>query len=510
MVVSLVLFSGYNLARVLLQASGRFFFQRASAPGSFIPLSLRIAVPIAAIASLGACTRVPSKPEYLNSGKILSPNLPFSEAVKVGNQLILSGQLGNFPGSIKLAPGGIRPDSRQVIENIKTTLEAYDYSLRDVVKCTVVLADINECAAFNVVYQTRWEKGAYPARSAFGYSGLTFNARVDTRPALEGQTGCGGATDSLHTQTSGGRMQHRDDTSTPNPQRRTGLLATPNRLGRWAIAGCLAFATALPGLLHATDTEGIDTEFEQKVNALGWHRPGQVGDIAGKATFAASKRYTFLDSQDTAEFLELNGNPPQHTANTVASVHDDWFAILTYLPEGYVKDDEKIDADALLKQLKDNNAREAEQRRKKGYPVLTLTDWAIPPRYDEQNKRLEWGTLLRNADTEELHVNVTTKVLGRGGYTNVVLVTSPDTAEKDLADFKKAMGDFQYVAGEKYSDWKPGDKVAAYGLSALVLGGAAAVATSKGGLKAAIIALMAGFAGLWAAAKQLLARRRKP
>jgi 2-iminobutanoate/2-iminopropanoate deaminase len=140
--------------------------------------SLRIALASAVILSLGACTSAP-KPQYLNSGKILPTTLPFSEAVKVGSQLILSGQIGNVPGSLKLVPGGISAESKQVIENIKTTLEAHGYSMSDVVKCTVILADINEWAAFNTVYQAYWKAGAYPARSAFGSSGLAFNARVE-------------------------------------------------------------------------------------------------------------------------------------------------------------------------------------------------------------------------------------------------------------------------------------------------------------------------------------------
>lgn len=126
---------------------------------------------------LAACSATP--PQYLNSGKVVPTTLPFSEAVRVGNQLILSGQIGNVPGTLKLAPGGITAETRQVIENVKTTLEAHGYALSDVVKCTVMLADINEWSAFNAVYQTYWEKGKYPARSAFGSSGLAFNARIE-------------------------------------------------------------------------------------------------------------------------------------------------------------------------------------------------------------------------------------------------------------------------------------------------------------------------------------------
>lgn len=116
--------------------------------------------------------------EFLNSGKVLPTNLPFSEAVRVGNTLYLSGQIGIAPGTLKLVPGGVREEARQVMENIRTTLEAHGRSMRDVVKCTVMLADISEWAAFNEVYKTYFS-APYPARSALGANGLALGARVE-------------------------------------------------------------------------------------------------------------------------------------------------------------------------------------------------------------------------------------------------------------------------------------------------------------------------------------------
>ena len=116
--------------------------------------------------------------EFLNSGKVLPTNLPFSEAVKVGNTLYLSGQIGLIPGSMKLAPGGMKEEARQTIENIRTTLAAHGYGMKEVVKCTVMLADIGEWAAFNEVYKTFFAP-PYPARSALGANGLALGARVE-------------------------------------------------------------------------------------------------------------------------------------------------------------------------------------------------------------------------------------------------------------------------------------------------------------------------------------------
>jgi 2-iminobutanoate/2-iminopropanoate deaminase len=119
-----------------------------------------------------------SNVEFLNSGKILPKDLPFSEAVRVGNTLYLSGQIGITPGSMKLVPGGIGPEAKQAMENIKATLEVYGYTMDDVVKCTAMLADISEWASFNEVYRTFFSKH-FPARSAFGTSGLGLGARVE-------------------------------------------------------------------------------------------------------------------------------------------------------------------------------------------------------------------------------------------------------------------------------------------------------------------------------------------
>jgi len=116
--------------------------------------------------------------EFLNSGKVLPKGLPFSEAVRHGNTLYLSGQLGILPGTMKLVPGGIRAEARQTMENVKAVLEAHGCSLGHLVKCTAMLADMAEWAAFNEVYISYFS-GSYPARSAFGCNGLALGARLE-------------------------------------------------------------------------------------------------------------------------------------------------------------------------------------------------------------------------------------------------------------------------------------------------------------------------------------------
>lgn len=246
---------------------------------------------------------------------------------------------------------------------------------------------------------------------------------------------------------------------------------------------------------------------ERVYRELQWLPAGGTGNLDSKATFKATSAYTFLNPVDTDKFLKLNGNPPQGSSVTIAPTKGDWFGVLSFAPEGYVKDDESIDADALLKTLKSQNLAGNEEKRKQGYQTLTLEGWALAPRYDRQNQRLEWGTLLR-AEDQSLVVNVSTRILGRSGYTAAVLVTTPTTLDSDLLDFKTALKNFEYIGGEKYSEWREGDKVAAYGLGALVLGGAAAAVSSKGGFKVIGLAVAAAVVAAWAGIKKLFARKR--
>ena len=140
-------------------------------------LTCTLATSLLAVVGATASAQEPAI-EFLNSGKIVPATLPFSEAVRVGDTLYLSGQVGIKPGTLELVPGGIQAEARQTLENIRTTLEAHGYSMRDVVKCTVMLADIAEWATFNEVYKTYFSP-PYPARSALGANGLAIGARVE-------------------------------------------------------------------------------------------------------------------------------------------------------------------------------------------------------------------------------------------------------------------------------------------------------------------------------------------
>ncbi len=115
--------------------------------------------------------------EYLLMPGMEGLDLPFSSAVRVDNTLYLSGNLGNLPGTVELAEGGIAGETRQTMENIKAVLEQFGSSMDEVVKCTVFLADMAEWGAMNEVYKTYFTNP--PARSALGANGLALGARVE-------------------------------------------------------------------------------------------------------------------------------------------------------------------------------------------------------------------------------------------------------------------------------------------------------------------------------------------
>ncbi|WP_166420510.1 Rid family detoxifying hydrolase [Pseudoalteromonas sp. Z1A8] len=115
--------------------------------------------------------------DFLNTDKA-NLNLPFSQIVKAGNTLYMSGQIGINPATGKLATGGFEGETKQTLENIKRTLEMHNYSMSNIVKCTVMLTDINDFKAFNAIY-TQYFSAPYPARSAFAVKALALDSLVE-------------------------------------------------------------------------------------------------------------------------------------------------------------------------------------------------------------------------------------------------------------------------------------------------------------------------------------------
>jgi uncharacterized membrane-anchored protein len=232
-----------------------------------------------------------------------------------------------------------------------------------------------------------------------------------------------------------------------------------------------------------------DSSIASEMQKLAWQRGPTEGRIADKALVKVPEGYVFLDANNTSRFLELTGNPPRAANYLFAPSSLNWFAVFAFNPSGHVKDDEKIDADELLRSLKRSDSPENEERKRLGMEALYTDGWQVAPHYDADTKRLEWGTRLRT-ERGELIVNYSSRLLGRSGVMSAILVSDPDSLAADSQEFKSVLKNFSYVSGERYSEFKPGDKVAQYGLAALIVGGAAAVATKKG-----FWAVLMGFLG---------------
>jgi uncharacterized membrane-anchored protein len=247
-----------------------------------------------------------------------------------------------------------------------------------------------------------------------------------------------------------------------------------------------------------------------QIEKLDWKRGPAQGDIAGIATIVVPKGSAFLGSAGTRHFLELQGNLGSDNSFTFAPGNIAWFAVFSFERSGYVSDDEKIDPDALLAILKKSNAESNEERKRRGIESLVLEDWFITPHYDVQTKRLEWGTRLRQA-SGGVTVNYSIRLLGRAGVMSALLVSDPASLDKDVKTFKAALAGFDFNSGQKYSEYRAGDKTAEYGLAALIVGGAAAAAAKTGAFKFLEkfigVGIVGGLAAVFAAIRSFFSRR---
>jgi 2-iminobutanoate/2-iminopropanoate deaminase len=126
----------------------------------------------------GACASASAASREVIGASGATRLAPYSPGVRAGDLIFLSGQVGVRPGARDLVTGGIAAETRQALENVRATLRDADLDLRDVVKCTVFLADIRDYDAMNVVYAEFFPTDP-PARSAIGVAGLPLGARVE-------------------------------------------------------------------------------------------------------------------------------------------------------------------------------------------------------------------------------------------------------------------------------------------------------------------------------------------
>lgn len=129
------------------------------------------------ISSMAGAAQTTPPVEFIGEPMINGQRLPFSDAVRVGDTLYLSGEIGRKPDGT--LPVGIEAQARQTMDNIGAKLKGQGLGWDDVVKCTVMLDNMADWPAFNRVYVTYFPDGKFPARSAFGADGLALGALVE-------------------------------------------------------------------------------------------------------------------------------------------------------------------------------------------------------------------------------------------------------------------------------------------------------------------------------------------
>ena len=233
---------------------------------------------------------------------------------------------------------------------------------------------------------------------------------------------------------------------------------------------------------------------------------GKLGDIA---QIRIPDGYRFAGREGVRRFLELTQNPVsgEELGVLVSATGPDeqtWFVIFEFNPIGYVKDDEKgkLDADAILTSLRDGNERGNEERRKRGWATLELEGWSTPPRYDPVTNNLTWA--IRASSEGSQVVNHSVRLLGRKGVMDADLVLGPSQVTTAVPEFDKLLTGFEFSTGNRYAEWVKGDRVAEYGLTALVAGGVGAAAVKSGLLGKLWKALVFGAVAVAAFLKRIL------
>jgi uncharacterized membrane-anchored protein len=213
--------------------------------------------------------------------------------------------------------------------------------------------------------------------------------------------------------------------------------------------------------------------------------PGPVtADLRQVAEVKIEDGYVFADAAESRRAMELMGNKPTGLeAGLIMPTKegDNWIITFDYNPVGYVPDDEKdrIDEVAILESIRAGTETANEFRKEKGFQPLHVTGWFEKPHYDETTNNLVWAIEAKEEGGGKL-VNYDVRLLGRGGYMSVTLVTDPASLSRQLPEVAKVLAGFSYKTGNRYAEFVKGDKLAGYGLTALVAGGGAAAAVKLG------------------------------
>lgn len=242
---------------------------------------------------------------------------------------------------------------------------------------------------------------------------------------------------------------------------------------------------------------------------INWQDGPTIGSLGSMAQLNVPAGYRFTGKQGALRVMELTHNPSSgKELGVVIPAGEDvkWFMTFEFDDTGYVKDDEKdkLDADAILKSIQEGTEAANEERRKRGWKPFHVTGWQTRPYYDPLTHNLTWAISGNGDDpTSSGSINHSIRLLGRGGTMNVDLVVAPADYEASIAQFNAVISGFSYTQGQRYSDFRAGDKVAKYGLAALIAGGAGAVLLKTGLLAKFWKLIVVGIAALIGLIKKL-------
>lgn len=219
---------------------------------------------------------------------------------------------------------------------------------------------------------------------------------------------------------------------------------------------------------------------------ISWERGPTTADLGGFASLEIPEGFLFTGKSGTMKILELthnlvSGHEVGALVPTGEGPESQWFVVFEFSEIGYVKDDDKdkIDANALLNSIRQGTEEANQERRKRGWQTFSVKGWQRAPYYDPATHNLTWA-ISGESDSGSVSVNHSVRILGRRGTMNVDLVLDPEMYERTVPRFESVMGSFQFKQGNRYADFTKGDKVAAIGLSALILGGVGAAAIKTG------------------------------
>ena len=226
------------------------------------------------------------------------------------------------------------------------------------------------------------------------------------------------------------------------------------------------------------------------------HGPASVV-LRDQAKLALPEHYGFIPRAQAADYMRALGNSvdDDFMGLIVPLGEDSWLVTLEYVASGYIKDGDAQhwDAAKLLQSLKDGTESANVDRLARGIPELTVTRWVETPKYEGGSHRLVWSAeaRLKGREDPDPTINYNTYLLGREGYVSLNLITSAKDVEHDKAAARTLLAAVEFDNGKRYADFNSStDKVAAYGLAALIAG----VAAKKIGLLALLAATAVKFA----------------